>query len=159
LILIGVAVYGFHRYVLVYLYLKHRNNVYQAKGRFEQLPRVTVQLPMYNEDIVAERIIKASCQIDYPHELLEIQVLDDSTDQSAEIARKACEEMAAKGHPIKYIHRDNRVGYKAGALSAGLQQATGEFIAIFDADFVPPRDILKNVVNYFSDDKVGMVQV
>jgi cellulose synthase/poly-beta-1,6-N-acetylglucosamine synthase-like glycosyltransferase len=158
-ILIGVAVYGFHRYVLVYLYVKHRNHAYQARGKFENLPRVTVQLPMYNEDIVAERIIKASCQIDYPLELLEIQVLDDSTDHSAEIARKACQEMAEKGYPIQYIHRDNREGYKAGALSEGLKIATGEFIAIFDADFLPPRDILRNVVNYFTDEKVGMVQV
>jgi cellulose synthase/poly-beta-1,6-N-acetylglucosamine synthase-like glycosyltransferase len=158
-ILVGVSIYGFHRYVLVYLYLKHRYNVYHPKGNYERLPRITVQLPMYNEDIVAERIIRASCQIDYPLELLEIQVLDDSSDYSADIARLACEEMAAKGYPIKYIHRTNRVGYKAGALAAGLKQASGEFIAIFDADFVPPRDILRNVVNYFTDDKVGMVQV
>src|SRR4051812_12502424 len=158
-ILAAVAIYGFHRYVLVYLYLKHRNHVYIPKGRFEQLPRITVQLPMYNEDTVAERIIKVSCQIDYPLELLEIQVLDDSTDHSAEIAEKACLEWAAKGFPIKYIHRSNREGYKAGALSAGLKQASGEFIAIFDADFVPPRDILHNVVNYFADDKIGCVQV
>src|SRR5262245_21003304 len=109
-ILIGVAIYGFHRYVLVYLYLKHRNHAYQAKSKFAHLPRITVQLPMYNEDIVAERVIKASCLIDYPRELLEIQVLDDSTDHSAEIARKACEEMVAKGHPIKYLHRENREG-------------------------------------------------
>src|SRR6185503_11186750 len=103
-ILVSIAIYGFHRYVLVYLYVKHRNHAYQAKGKFTNLPRITVQLPMYNEDIVAERVIKASCLIDYPQELLEIQVLDDSTDHSAEIARNACEEMAAKGHPIKYIH-------------------------------------------------------
>src|SRR5450432_261684 len=158
-ILAGVAIYGFHRYVLVYLYLKHRNHAYTALGRFDPLPRVTVQLPMYNEDIVAERIIRASCQIDYPLELLEIQVLDDSTDHSAGIARRACEEWAAKGYPVKYIHRTNRVGYKAGALAAGLKQASGEFVAIFDADFVPPRDILNNVVNYFTDDEIGCVQV
>lgn len=157
--LAAVAIYGFHRYALVYLYLKHRNNGYQPKGTFAELPHVTVQLPMFNEDVVAERIIRASCEIDYPHDKLEIQVLDDSTDHSAEIARRAVEEMAAKGYPIVYIHRDNREGYKAGALAAGLKQAKGEFIAIFDADFVPPKDILKNVVNYFTDEKVGMVQV
>jgi cellulose synthase/poly-beta-1,6-N-acetylglucosamine synthase-like glycosyltransferase len=158
-ILVGVAIYGFHRYVLVYLYLKHRNNAYVAPGKFEHLPRVTVQLPMYNEDVVAERIIRASCQIDYPLDLLEIQVLDDSTDHSADIARTACEQWAAKGFPVKYIHRENRVGYKAGALAEGLKQASGEFIAIFDADFVPPRDILQNVVHYFTEDKIGMIQV
>ncbi|CAN5407567.1 glycosyltransferase family 2 protein [soil metagenome] len=157
--LVAVAFYGFHRYVLVYLYVKHRHNGYQPKGKFEQLPRITVQLPMYNEDVVAERIIRASCHIDYPLDRLEIQVLDDSTDHSADIARLACEEWAAKGFPIKYIHRNNREGYKAGALAEGLKAASGEYIAIFDADFVPPRDILQNVVNYFTDDKVGMVQV
>ncbi len=158
-VLCTVAIYGFHRYLLVYLYLKHKHDGYQPKSRFDELPRVTVQLPMYNEDVVAERIIKASCQIDYPKEKLEIQVLDDSTDHSAEIARKACEEMAALGHPIKYIHREHRIGYKAGALAAGLQIARGEFIAIFDADFIPPKDIFYNVVDYFTDDRIGMVQI
>src|ERR1051325_8137957 len=158
-ILCAVAFYGLHRYILVYLYCKHRNNHYKPDGAFAQFPRITVQLPMYNEDIVAERIIRATCMIDYPLDRLEIQVLDDSTDHSAEIARKACEEWAAKGYPIKFIHRENRTGYKAGALEAGLKEATGEFIAIFDADFIPPRDMLHNVVNYFTDDKVDMVQV
>lgn len=154
-----VALYGFHRYVLLYLYLKHKEDIYEPKGTYEQLPRVTIQLPMFNEADVAARIIGATCQIEYPRELLEIQVLDDSTDHSAEIARRCCDEWAAKGMPVKYIHRTNREGYKAGALEAGLKQASGELIAIFDADFLPPRDILKNVVNYFTDDKVGMVQI
>src|SRR3954469_17009050 len=152
-----VAFYGFHRYILVYLYLKHRHDGYQPKDTFDTLPRVTVQLPMYNEDIVAERIIKASCQIDYPLDKLEIQVLDDSTDHSAEIAASAVAEMAAKGYPIKYIHRTNREGYKAGALAEAMKVATGEFIAIFDADFVPPKDILLNTIHYFTEDKIGMV--
>ncbi len=159
LILALVAFYGFHRYVLVYLYVKHRHDGYLPKTQFPGLPRVTVQLPMYNEDACAERIIRASCLIDYPLELLEIQVLDDSTDHSADIARQTCEEYAAKGFPIRYLHRNNREGYKAGALAEGLKTATGEFIAIFDADFVPPRDILHNVINYFTEDKIGMVQI
>jgi len=158
-ILCAVAFYGLHRYILVYLYCKHRNNHYKPIGTFEQFPRITVQLPMYNEDIVAERIIRATCLLDYPLDRLEIQVLDDSTDHSADIARRACEEWAAKGYPIKFIHRENRTGYKAGALEAGLKEASGEFIAIFDADFIPPRDMLQNVVHYFKEDKVGMVQV
>jgi cellulose synthase/poly-beta-1,6-N-acetylglucosamine synthase-like glycosyltransferase len=158
-VLLLVALYGFHRYVLVYLYLKHRHNGYQPKGQFSELPRITVQLPMYNEDIVAARIIDATCLIDYPNDKLEIQVLDDSTDGSADIAKAAVEKWAAKGFHIKYIHRENRVGYKAGALAAGLLEATGEFIVIFDADFVPPRDMLYNVVDYFTDEKVGLVQV
>jgi cellulose synthase/poly-beta-1,6-N-acetylglucosamine synthase-like glycosyltransferase len=158
-ILFLVALYGFHRYVLVYLYVKHRHNIYPLQGKFSTLPRITIQLPMYNEEQVAERVIRYTCQIDYPLDRLEIQVLDDSTDHSADIARKACEEWAAKGYPIRYLHRDNRVGYKAGALAEGMKQATGDFIAIFDADFIPPRDILQNVVHYFVDSKIGMVQV
>jgi cellulose synthase/poly-beta-1,6-N-acetylglucosamine synthase-like glycosyltransferase len=160
-VLAAVALYGFHRYILVYLYLKHRHDGYQPKDRYApgDLPRVTIQLPMFNEDVVAERIINATCQIDYPLDRLEIQVLDDSTDHSAEIAREACKAWAAKGMPIRYIHRTNREGYKAGALAAGLREASGEFIAIFDADFVPPADILRNVIDYFSEEKVGMVQV
>jgi cellulose synthase/poly-beta-1,6-N-acetylglucosamine synthase-like glycosyltransferase len=158
-ILATVAIYGFHRYVLVYLYIKHKKNSYQPQRQFEQLPRITVQLPMYNEDVVAERIIRATCQLDYPLDKLDIQVLDDSTDESAEIARAACDEWAAKGYPITYLHRDNRTGFKAGALAEGLKSAKGDYIAIFDADFIPPRDILTNVVNYFTDDRIGCVQV
>ncbi|MCS7034817.1 MAG: glycosyltransferase, partial [Phycisphaerae bacterium] len=158
-ILLLVALYGVHRYVLVYLYVKHRNNAYQPKGRFTELPRVTIQLPMFNERSVAARVIRATCAIDYPHDRLEIQVLDDSTDESADIARAEVERFAARGVPIRYIHRKNRVGFKAGALQEGLKTATGELIAIFDADFVPPPDILRNVVDFFTDEKVGMVQV
>src|SRR5438445_4776197 len=158
-ILCAVAFYGLNRYILVYLYCKHRNNHYKPIGTFEQFPRITVQLPMYNEDIVAERVIRATCLIDYPLDRLEIQVLDDSTDHSADIARKCVEQMAAKGYPIKYIHRTNREGYKAGALAEGLKVATGEFVAIFDADFLPPKDILYNCIHYFTEEKVGMVQV
>jgi cellulose synthase/poly-beta-1,6-N-acetylglucosamine synthase-like glycosyltransferase len=154
-----VALYGLHRYLLVYLYFKHRHNPYQPQGQFAELPRVTVQLPMYNEDVVAQRIIEATCQIDYPLDKLEIQVLDDSTDHSADIARLACERCAAQGYPVKYLHREHRRGYKAGALAEGMEKASGEFIAIFDADFVPPRDMLYNVLDYFTDEKVGMVQV
>ena len=158
-ILALVAFYGFHRYELVYLYVKHRHDGYLPKEQFAELPHVTVQLPMFNEDTVAERIIRASCAIDYPLDKLEIQVIDDSTDHSADIARKAVADMAAKGYPIKYLHRDNREGYKAGALAAAMKEATGEFIAIFDADFVPPKDILYNTINYFTEPKIGMVQV
>src|SRR4051812_2505774 len=141
-VLLLIASYGFHRYVLLYLYLKHKHNTYQIKGQFINLPKITVQLPMYNEGPVAERIIKATCQIDYPRDRFEIQVLDDSTDESAELARKTCDDWVAKGYNVKFIHRTNRVGYKAGALAEGLETASGEYIAIFDADFIPPSDIL-----------------
>ena len=118
-VLTVVAIYGFHRYILVYLYLKHRHENYQPESQFNELPRVTVQLPMYNENQVAERVIRHCCQLDYPLDRLEIQVLDDSTDHSGDIAKAVCDEWAAKGYPIKYIHRVNRVGYKAGALAEG----------------------------------------
>ena len=126
-VLAVIAIYGFHRYALVYLYLKHRHDGYLPKGRFDVLPKITVQLPMYNEDVVAERIIRASCQIDYPLDRLEVQVLDDSTDHSADIARRACEEMAAKGYPVRFIHRENRVGFKAGGAGGGMKHASGDF--------------------------------
>jgi cellulose synthase/poly-beta-1,6-N-acetylglucosamine synthase-like glycosyltransferase len=158
-ILLLVALYGFHRYVLVFLYIKHRNNGYVPQKKYTDLPRITVQLPMFNERQVAERIIRATCQIDYPIEKLEIQVLDDSTDESAEIARAEVDRQAAKGIPIHYIHRTNREGFKAGALQNGMKTSQGELIAIFDADFVPPVDILRNVVDYFADEKIGCVQV
>ena len=158
-VLLAVAFYGFHRYVLVYLYIKHRKNAYLPMAQWPELPRVTVQLPMFNEGPVAERIIASTCKIDYPLDKLQIQVLDDSTDESQDIAKAAVAEWAAKGFDIVYLHRTNREGYKAGALEGGLKTATGEYVAIFDADFVPPIDILHNVVHYFTDDKIGMVQI
>jgi cellulose synthase/poly-beta-1,6-N-acetylglucosamine synthase-like glycosyltransferase len=119
---------------------------------------VTVQLPMFNECQVARRIIEAACAIDYPADRLQIQVLDDSTDESARIAQRACERMAARGHDMAYCHREDRTGFKAGALEAAMASATGELIAIFDADFIPPPDILRRTVHHFTDPAVGMVQ-
>ena len=159
LVLIAVAIYGLHRYVLVYLYCKHRNRVHKPAQHLETLPRVTVQLPMFNEDLVAERIIEAACGLDWPRDRLEIQVLDDSTDHSRLIAEEAVQRWQERGVDIKYLHRTDRTGYKAGALAEGMKQATGEFIAIFDADFVPPADLLYNVIPHFTDEQVGMVQV
>jgi cellulose synthase/poly-beta-1,6-N-acetylglucosamine synthase-like glycosyltransferase len=123
------------------------------------LPPVTVQLPIFNEMYVADRLITAVCELDYPRELLQIQVLDDSTDETTEIAELAVQRHAARGFNIQYLHRVDRRGFKAGALEAGLKLASGEYIAIFDADFIPPRDFLKRTLPYFErDDKVGMVQ-
>src|SRR5581483_10341142 len=115
----------------------------------EQLPRVTVQLPIFNEQFVVDRLIESICRFEYPRELLEIQVLDDSTDETKEVASAIVERYRAMGHPIVYIHRTNRVGFKAGALDAGLKTATGEFVAIFDADFTPPPDWLMRVIHHF----------
>src|SRR6187397_471742 len=138
-----LAIYGWHRYYLVYLYTKHKDQAPPQLPELSNLPRVTVQLPIFNEMYVADRLIDAVCEMDYPSDLLEIQVLDDSTDETQEIAELAVRRHAAKGLNIAYLHRVDRIGYKAGALEAGLQKASGEFVAIFDADFIPASDFLK----------------
>jgi cellulose synthase/poly-beta-1,6-N-acetylglucosamine synthase-like glycosyltransferase len=122
------------------------------------LPPVTIQLPIYNEMYVADRLIDAVCLIEYPRELLEIQVLDDSTDETRGVAEQAVRRNAARGVDITYIHRTDRTGYKAGALDAGLKVAKGQLVAIFDADFIPTADFLMRTVPYFVDPKVAMVQ-
>ena len=157
-VLVILAVYGWHRYYLVYAYMKNRKRQPVPAATLESLPVVTIQLPLYNEMYVADRLIDAVCQIDYPRELLEIQVLDDSTDETCSVAERAVRRNAVQGVDIKYIHRTDRTGYKAGALEAGMAVARGEYIAIFDADFIPPTDFLQRTVHFFSDAKVGMVQ-
>jgi cellulose synthase/poly-beta-1,6-N-acetylglucosamine synthase-like glycosyltransferase len=158
-VLIVLSCYGLHRFEMIRGYLKHRKRFRtEAPPPLERLPRVTVQLPIYNERYVVERLIEETVKIDYPHELLEIQVLDDSTDETQPFAEQLVREYRNAGFPIEYIHRTNRHGYKAGALQNGLATATGEIVAIFDADFVPPRDFLERTVPYFADPKVGMVQ-
>src|SRR5919107_5016423 len=133
-----LAIYGWHRYYLVYLYMKHRDRTPLPAPPLppNELPRVTIQLPIYNEMHVADRLIDAVCEMDYPGDLLEIQVLDDSTDETREIAELAVRRHAARGFNIQYLHRVDRTGFKAGALEAGLKVASGQFIAIFDADFI-----------------------
>jgi cellulose synthase/poly-beta-1,6-N-acetylglucosamine synthase-like glycosyltransferase len=138
--------------------MKNRDRVPAPVPPPATLPAVTVQLPIFNEMYVADRLINAVAEIDYPRELLQIQVLDDSTDETTGIAELAVRRLAARGFDIQYLHRVDRRGYKAGALEAGLKQATGEFIAIFDADFVPPEDFLLRSLGHFDDPKVGMVQ-
>ena len=159
IVLILLASYGLHRYVLVYLYYKNRkNHTSEPAARFEELPRVTVQLPMFNEQFVAERLIDSVCKLKYPREKFDIQVLDDSTDETVEVVRNLVERYAALGHPITYHHRANREGFKAGALAEGMKTSKGEFIAIFDADFTPSEDFLLKVIHHFTDPKIGMVQ-
>ncbi len=158
LVLTLICIYGAHRYFLVVLYYGVKRRLREPAARFDELPRVTVQLPMYNEQWVAQRIIERACEIAYPRERLQIQVLDDSTDGTQEIAQEAVERMRAAGHDIMYLHREDRTGYKAGALEEGTKQATGEFVAIFDADFLPPANILQETIHYFADPQVGMVQ-
>ncbi len=161
IVLVILAAYGGHRYWLVYLYYKHKANKTTepaAHFQFDGLPRVTVQLPIFNEQYVVDRLLDAVCRLDYPREKLDIQLLDDSTDETVEVARILVERYAALGNPVVYLHRNNREGFKAGALAEGLKAAKGEFVAIFDADFVPPPDFLLNCIHHFTDPKVGMVQ-
>jgi len=158
-VLILLSIYGIHRYVMVHLFRKYRSRNPQLKGPFVELPDVTVQLPIFNEMYVVERLIDAVCHIDYPADKFEVQVLDDSTDETQNIAKALVERYQGKGIKIHYLHRENRTGFKAGALAEGLKKATGQFIAIFDADFIPPPEILSKTVHYFSDPEIGMVQV
>lgn len=158
LVLLLVSIYGLHRYWLVWLYYRNRQPMPRPLRRFQTLPRVTVQLPMFNESQVAERIIDAACSLSYPRDLLHIQVLDDSTDGCAQIAHLRVEHWKQRGLDIEYIHRQARRGYKAGALAEAFPRAKGQFIAIFDADFIPPPHFLKSTIHYFTDPKVGMVQ-
>ena len=153
-----LAIYGWHRYYLVYLYTKNKGNVPLPVPEMPVLPRVTVQLPIFNEMYVADRLIDAVCEMDYPRELFEIQVLDDSTDETREIIASCAEELHQRGFNVQHIHRVDRTGFKAGALAIGLEAAEGEFVCILDADFVPQRDLLKRTIHYFTDPKVGMIQ-
>jgi cellulose synthase/poly-beta-1,6-N-acetylglucosamine synthase-like glycosyltransferase len=168
IVMVILAFYGIHRYQLVWLYFKNRKN--EAKwneppARFEEdkLPFVTIQLPIYNEQFVIDRLIDACCRLDYPRDRFEIQVLDDSTDETTVVAQQIVERYARgfagmDPQPVCYIHRTNRYGYKAGALDAGLKSAKGEFVAIFDADFVPPREWVMQVIHHFAEPEIGMVQ-
>ena len=157
-ILIILSIYGIHRYSLIYLYVKNRRKAPKAEKRFDRLPRVTVQLPIYNERYVVERLLEAVTRLDYPRELLDIQVLDDSTDETRIVCSRLVSEYAQAGYPVTYHHRTNREGFKAGALAEGMKTARGEFIAIFDADFVPQPSVLREMVHYFTDPKVAVVQ-
>ena len=153
-----LAVYGVHRAVMVLLYYRHRGNDPRPAGSLERLPIVTVQLPLYNEVYVVERLIDSMVALDYPKELLEIQILDDSTDDTRDVARNVAARYRERGYDVVYVPREDRRGFKAGALQAGLARARGDFLLIFDADFVPRPGMLRECLPHFSDPKVGMVQ-
>ncbi|MGH9942628.1 MAG: cellulose synthase family protein [Pyrinomonadaceae bacterium] len=160
-ILSVLAIYGAYRIKQVWDFWRYRKIQPQPKAYFAEadLPRVTVQLPLFNEMYVVERLLRAVTQIDYPREKLEIQVLDDSTDETVNIARQTVEQYRREGFDIHYIHRADRTGFKAGALENGTKQAKGELLAIFDADFVPKSDFLRKLVHHFTDETVGCAQV
>src|ERR1700758_2931695 len=159
-VLIVLSIYGIHRYDIIRTYFKYRKRATQepSEKRFENLPPVTIQLPLYNERYVVERLIEEVLKVEYPKELLQIQVLDDSTDDTGPFAEALVERHQALGFPIEYHHRSNRHGFKAGALQEGLKTATGEFVAVFDADFCPPTDFLVRTIHQFADPTVGVVQ-
>ncbi len=150
--------FGIHGLVLLYYYRKTSGQNHPEHDMPENYPLVTIQLPIFNEVYVVERLIRAVCAIEYPKDKLEVQILDDSTDDTVEISKKLVEEFSGKGFNIKYIHRTDRTGYKAGALKAGLESAEGEYVAIFDADFVPNKNFLMKTLPHFHDDGIGMVQ-
>ena len=167
-VMIILAFYGIHRYQLVWLYYRNRKNAAkwdEPPARFApaELPFVTIQLPIFNEQFVIDRLIDACCRLDYPRDRFEIQVLDDSTDETVMVAQQIVERYASgfgamEPQPIHYLHRTNRHGYKAGALDKGLDVAKGDLIAIFDADFVPQSEWLMQVVHHFAEPEIGMVQ-
>ncbi|HMF63178.1 MAG TPA: cellulose synthase family protein [Edaphobacter sp.] len=168
IVMLILAFYGVHRYQLVWLYYKNRKNAPkwdEPPARFAEgeLPFVTIQLPIFNEQFVIDRLIDACCRLEYPRDRFEIQVLDDSTDETTMVAQQIVERYARgfagmEPQPIVYLHRTNRYGYKAGALDKGLDVARGEFVAIFDADFVPPAQWVMQVVHHFAEPEIGMVQ-
>src|SRR5437868_8641098 len=157
-VLVGLSAYGVHRYFIIYLFLKNRKRAPVPAGRFEQLPVVTVQLPIFNEVYVVERLLRSVSKLDYPRDRLQIQVLDDSTDDTREIIADCAAELRERGFDVELIHRVDRTGFKAGALERGLATARGEFVCILDADFVPPPHLLRKTVDFFTDPKVAMIQ-
>ncbi|HYY13010.1 MAG TPA: cellulose synthase family protein [Chthoniobacterales bacterium] len=157
-VLLGLSAYGVHRYFIIYLFLKHRKRAPVPAGQFKELPKVTMQLPIFNEVYVVERLLRSVSALDYPRDRLQIQVLDDSTDDTREMTANLVGELRDRGFNVQLIHRVDRTGFKAGALAIGLDSADGEFLCILDADFVPQPDLLKRTIHFFSDPKIGMIQ-
>jgi cellulose synthase/poly-beta-1,6-N-acetylglucosamine synthase-like glycosyltransferase len=160
LVLLGVSVYGLNQALLCVIFWYHRSRQRAVDSRPVAgfAPAVTIQLPLYNELYVAEGVIRSACEVDYPGHLLDIQVLDDSTDETLALTRRLVAEYGARGVSIDHVHRGDRCGFKSGALANGLARARGELIVVFDADFVVPRDFLQRVVPQFADPSVGIVQ-
>ncbi|HHS95171.1 MAG TPA: glycosyltransferase, partial [Phaeodactylibacter sp.] len=155
--LVYITFYCLLQFHLLYYY-KKKKQPFSQLGLRDNLPMVTIQLPIFNELYVAERLIDNIVQMDYPKDRLQIQVLDDSTDDTATLTKRKVAQYAARGYDIEWIHRSDRSGYKAGALKAAMPQVKGSFIAIFDADFLPHPDFLQKTIPHFEDPKVGVVQ-
>lgn len=157
-ILTILSIYGAHRLYMLLLYYRHKKHAPVPAGGPDFEPIVTVQLAIFNEVNVVERLVDNVVKMDWPKDKLEIQVLDDSTDGTVQVAQAVCERYQALGYDIKYIHRTDRTGYKAGALDNGLKTARGSLVAMFDADFVPTVDFLRKAVPHFADEKIAFVQ-
>lgn len=155
---LGLAMYGAHRLMVIYLYYKHSRNKPSPTKYFEELPFVTIQLPVFNEKNVIDRLIGAIEKLDYPKDKFEVQMLDDSTDETTEICANHVKALEEKGFNAVYIHRTDRTGYKAGALENGMDVARGEYLLILDADFVPKPELIQETIHYFADDQIGMIQ-
>ena len=156
--LLILFVFGLHGFIMLFYHRKYKEVKHEPNPDFECNESVTIQLPVYNELYVVERLIDTICKIDYPKDKFEIQVLDDSTDETVNIVARVVEEKRKEGFDISHIRRENRQGFKAGALKEGLKIAKGEYIAIFDADFIPKKDFLKKTLSFFTDENIGMVQ-
>ncbi|RMH87206.1 MAG: glycosyltransferase, partial [Calditrichaeota bacterium] len=153
-----LGLFGIHKYFLLYTFRKYKKHPLPSPESPAEWPRVTVQLPIYNERYVVKRLLKAVANLDYPREKLHIQVLDDSTDDTVKLTARLVEMLRRKGFRIEHIRRPNRVGFKAGALAYGMDHSTSEYFAIFDADFVPQPDFLKQTIPYLLQPGIGMVQ-
>jgi len=157
-LLFVLSIYGAHRFAMVWLFHKHRDAKPEPLDTFDELPVVTIQLPIFNERYVVERLVRAVAAIRYPSDKLEIQVLDDSTDDTVELTAQVVADLRSEGVDVHHIRRPDRIGFKAGALAYGLKVARGEFVAVFDADFLPIPEYLEKTIQHFSDPTVGMVQ-
>jgi len=158
IVTIALALYGFHRLVIIFLYFKHSRNKPSPSKNFTELPLVTIQLPVFNEKHVVDRLIGAVEKLDYPKNKMEIQILDDSTDETKELCSSHAKRLESKGFRARHIHRTDRTGFKAGALENGMNQCEGEYLLILDADFVPKPELIKKTIHYFADENIGMIQ-
>lgn len=160
LVLLGLAGYGFHRLVTIILFIKHRKDVPKPLREFsdDELPFVTVQLPVFNEMYCIQRLVSCVEKLDYPKDRLEIQLLDDSTDETTDLCYAEAERLREAGFHAVCLHRTDRTGFKAGALELATQVAKGDFLFILDADFVPEPDVLRKTMHFFSDDRIALVQ-
>ena len=157
-VFLGLSAFGAHRLRILWLYWKHRKEEPKATGRFSELPNVTVQLPLYNELHVVDQLLEAISKLDYPREKLQIQILDDSTDETKQACAEGAGKLRDRGFDVEHLHRVDRTGFKAGALEAAMPTAKGEFLLIFDADFVPEPDLLQKMIHHFTEDHVALVQ-